>query len=271
MTGGGMTGGGMTGGGMTGGGPIVRAGASVTSGGPVSARPQPTPPHPSPPAAPLVVFDGIWRHWGRGAKRWAVLRGVDLEVAPGTVTGIGGRNGAGKTTLLRIATAILAPDAGTVAIDGLSSDAGWREYHRRIGFLSAGDRGLYARFSVRGHLEYGARIAFVPRARRDEAVEEALARFGLTDLATRRADRLSQGQRQRLRLALTVVHRPKVLFLDEPRNSLDDEGLAMLSRAIGDVVAAHGAVIWCSPAGEQQPVGFDHTYVIEEGQLRRVC
>jgi ABC-type multidrug transport system ATPase subunit len=259
---------------VTGGGPISRAGAGVTGGGSVSARPQPTarpaPAQPVAPAAPLVSFQGIWRHWGRGSKRWAVLRGIDLDVAPGTVTGIGGRNGAGKTTLLRIATAILTPDAGTVTIDGLSSDASWREYHRRIGFLSAGDRGLYARFDVRGHLEYGARIAFVPRARRGEAVEEALVRFGLADLAKRRADRLSQGQRQRLRLALTVVHRPKVLLLDEPRNSLDDEGLAMLSRAIGDVVGEQGAVIWCSPAGEDQPVGFDRAYVIEDGQLSAV-
>jgi ABC-2 type transport system ATP-binding protein len=233
---------------------------------------QPAPAHAHAPlaATPLVSFEGIWRHWGRGSKRWAVLRGVDLEVAPGTVTGIGGRNGAGKTTLLRIATAILTPDAGTVTIDGLSSDASWREYHRRIGFLSAGDRGLYPRFSVRGHLEYGARIAFVERAHRSNAVEEALTQFGLTELATRRADRLSQGQRQRLRLALTVVHRPKVLLLDEPRNSLDDEGLDMLSRAIDDVVAAQGAVIWCSPAGEHQPVGFDRSYVVEEGQLRPV-
>jgi ABC-2 type transport system ATP-binding protein len=241
----------------------------VTGSGSISTPQTELPPPPTPerPGA-LVSFEGIWRYWGRGKNRWAVLRGIDLDVAPGTLIGIGGRNGAGKTTLLRIATAILSPDAGTVTIDGLSSDASWREYHRRIGFLSAGDRGLYARFSVRGHLEYGAQIAFVPRARRREAVDEALVGFGLTDLATRRADRLSQGQRQRLRLALTVVHDPKVLVLDEPRNSLDDEGLAMLSRAIEDVVARHGAVIWCSPAGEDQPVGFDHRYVIEEGTLR---
>jgi ABC-2 type transport system ATP-binding protein len=219
-------------------------------------------------AGALMSFAGIWRYWGRGKNRWAVLRGIDLDVAPGTVTGIGGRNGAGKTTLLRIATAILSPDAGTVTVDGLSSDASWREYHRRLGFLSAGDRGLYARFSVRGHLEYGARIAFVPRERRGDAVDEALVRFGLTDLATRRADRLSQGQRQRLRLALTVVHEPKVLLLDEPRNSLDDDGLEMLARAVEEVVARRGAVIWCSPAGEAQPVGFDRSYVIEEGTLR---
>jgi ABC-type multidrug transport system ATPase subunit len=222
-----------------------------------------------PPSDALVRFDGIWRHWGRGKGRWAVLRGVDLDVPAGTVTGIGGRNGAGKTTLLRIATAILAPDAGTVIVDGIPSDAGWREYHRRIGFLSAGDRGLYARFSVRGHLDYCARIAFVTRSQRPQAVDAAMVRFGLTELANRRADRLSQGQRQRLRLALTLVHQPRVLLLDEPRNSLDEEGLAMLSAAIDEVLARDGAVIWCSPAGEAQPVGFDRRFVIEDGLLRR--
>lgn len=216
----------------------------------------------------LMALDGVWRYWGRGKGRWAVLRGIDLEVEQGTVTGISGRNGAGKTTLLRIATAILTPDAGTVTVDGITSDGNWREYHRRIGFLSAGDRGLYARFSVRGHLEYCARIAFVPRDHRGQAVEDAMLRFGLIDLASRRADRLSQGQRQRLRLALTLVHDPLVLLLDEPRNSLDDEGIAMLSRAIDDVLARQGSVIWCSPAGDEQPVEFDRRLIIEDGVLR---
>ncbi len=218
--------------------------------------------------APVVSLNGIWRHWGRGKNRWAVLRGIDLDVAPGTVIGVGGRNGAGKTTLLRIATAILIADAGTVTIDGIPSDGNWREYHRRIGFLSAGDRGLYARVSVRAHLDYCARIAFIPPALRRQAVDDAMVRFGLTELAKRRADRLSQGQRQRLRLALTLVHQPKVLLLDEPRNSLDDEGLTMLSVAIAEVLARGGAVIWCSPAGEEQPVGFDRRFVIKDGLLR---
>jgi ABC-type multidrug transport system ATPase subunit len=216
----------------------------------------------------LVSFDEVWRHFGRGKDRWAVLRGIDLQIPPGTATSIGGRNGAGKTTLLRIATAILAPDQGSVTIDGLRSDGNWREYHRRVGFLSAGDRGLYARFSVRGHLEYGTRLGFVERSRRKQAVDEALVRFGLTELAKRRADRLSQGQRQRLRLALTFVHAPKVLLLDEPRNSLDEEGLAMLAQATADVLTTGGAVIWCSPAGEVQPVQFDRRLLIEDGILR---
>jgi ABC-2 type transport system ATP-binding protein len=219
------------------------------------------------PYEPLVLFNGVWRYWGRGKKRWAVLREINLRILPGTVTGIGGRNGAGKTTLLRIATGILSPDRGTVTIDGIAPADSWRDYHRRIGFLSAGDRGLYNRLSVQGHLDFCAKLAFVPRSARKPAVEEALGRFGLSDLATRRAERLSQGQRQRLRLALALVHRPRVLLLDEPRNSLDEEGLGMLSSAVGEVLARGGAVIWCSPAGEEQPINFDSALVIEDGSL----
>jgi ABC-2 type transport system ATP-binding protein len=220
------------------------------------------------PSEPLVSFEGIWRYWGRGKGRWAVLRGVDLQIAPGTATCVGGRNGAGKTTLLRIGTGILAPHQGTVTIDGLTTDDSWREYHRRIGFLSAGDRGLYARLSVRGHVDYWARLAFMPRDERSDAVDEALVRFGLAELADRRADRLSQGQRQRLRLALTLVHRPKVLMLDEPRNSLDGEGIELLAAAVREVLDRAGAVIWCAPIGEDQPIDFHRTFLVEEGQLR---
>ncbi|HWD76086.1 MAG TPA: ABC transporter ATP-binding protein [Solirubrobacteraceae bacterium] len=218
-------------------------------------------------AATVMSFVGVSRSWGRGKHRRPVLRGVHLQIPGGAAVRVEGSNGAGKTTLLRIGAAILAPDTGTVTVDRLPSDGNWREYHRRIGFLSAGDRGLYARFSVRGHLDYAARIAFVPRAACTQAVDEALVRFGLGDLAKRRADRLSQGQRQRLRLALTVVHRPRVLLLDEPRNSLDAEGLAMLADAVADVRAAGGAVLWCSPAGEEQPVDFDRTYMIRDAAL----
>jgi ABC-2 type transport system ATP-binding protein len=217
---------------------------------------------------PLIVFEGIWRHWGKGQNRWPVLRGVDLECDKGTATRIEGKNGAGKTTLLRIGTGILAPDAGTVTVDGLTNDQRWSEYHKRIGFLSAGDRGLYPRFSVRGHLEYVARISFIPKAERDRAIEEMIRSFELAPLLERRADRLSQGQRQRLRLALTFIHQPKALLLDEPRNSLDSDGLHMLTQAVEYALQRGAAVVWCSPTGEDQPISFDRDLVIEDGRLR---
>jgi heme ABC exporter ATP-binding subunit CcmA len=217
----------------------------------------------------LVRFDRVWRSWNRGKNRRVVLREVNLHVAPGCAVNVSGANGAGKTTLLRIATGILAPDQGTVTIDGIRSDQNWREYHRRIGFLSAGDRGLYARVSVRRHLDYWAAVAFVPRSARAAAVGEVLARFDLEALADRRADRLSQGQRQRLRLALTVVHDPKVVLLDEPTNSLDERGVETLRMAVQDMLARGGSVIWCSPLGEEPPVVFDSAFVLEHGTLNR--
>jgi ABC-2 type transport system ATP-binding protein len=216
---------------------------------------------------PRIALIGIARHLGRGRARSIVLRDVNLQLAAGTATCIVGRNGAGKTTLLRIVTGILAPSAGRVTVDGMAVEQSWREYHRRIGFLSAGDRGLYARVSVRQHLDFGAAMAFVPRAERQQTVKDALHGFALEELAARRADRLSQGQRQRLRLALALAHRPSVVLLDEPRNSLDGDGVGLLSTAISSVTASGGCVIWCAPAGEDQGFAFDHVYSLESGTL----
>jgi ABC-2 type transport system ATP-binding protein len=199
-----------------------------------------------------------------------VLRDIHLDIPRGETICIEGRNGAGKTTLLRIATGILAANRGTVTIGGIAVGDRWRDYHREIGFLSAGDRGLYARVTVRGHLDYWTALAFVPRTERRALVNDAIVHFGLQDLADRRSERLSQGQRQRLRLALAVVHRPRVVLLDEPRNSLDGEGLEMLRSAIHGVLAGGGSVIWCSPVGEDQPVTFDRIMRLESGRLHPV-
>ncbi len=219
-------------------------------------------------SSPLVELVGVCRSWGRGTTRREVLRDLDLEMVPGTATSVTGRNGVGKTTLLRIMTGILAPDGGIVMVDGIRPTESWREYHRRIGFLSAGDRGLYARVTVRGHLEHWTAFALVPRRERSHRVDEALAAFDLKDLANRRAERLSQGQRQRLRLALAVVHRPKVLLLDEPRNSLDAEGQSLLSAAVRGLLRRGGAVLCCAPAGEEHLDSCDRHVVIEDGTLR---
>jgi ABC-2 type transport system ATP-binding protein len=127
---------------------------------------------------------------------------------------------------------------------------------------------LYARVSVQGHLEHWTALALVPRRERKQLVAEALRRFDLGELAGRRVDRLSQGQRQRLRLALAVVHRPKVLLLDEPRNSLDADGQEMLVAAMRDLLRGGGAVLCCAPAGDDQLDQFDRVVIIEDGTLR---
>ena len=113
-------------------------------------------------AEPILVARGIAKRWG---KRPPVLDSVDLELHPGVVVGLVGQNGAGKTTLLRVMAGLIDADSGDVRLEGLSPKKDRREYQKRIGFASAGQGGLYARLSVRNHLDYWARLALLRRGR----------------------------------------------------------------------------------------------------------
>ncbi len=195
-----------------------------------------------------LVLEAITKAWDR--KRGPVLDAVDLVLEPGTIVSLVGPNGTGKTTLLRIAAGLITADSGTVRLDGLDPRTRRREFQRRLGFLSAGQTGLYARLSVRAHLDFWATISFVPRGSRRDAVEAAIDRFSLGDLASRRVDRLSMGQRQRVRLAMAFLHEPRLVLLDEPQNSLDEDGIALLNEVLGAFAAIGGTALCCSPRGD---------------------
>jgi ABC-2 type transport system ATP-binding protein len=215
------------------------------------------------PLAPKLELLGVTKHWGPKA----VLDGVDLVVEPGQAAHIFGRNGSGKTTLLRIAVGLIRPDGGVIELDGLHPERDRRAYQRQVGFLSAGDRGLYARMTVRDHLRLWARLAFIPRGHTATVIGDALSRFGLGELVTRRVERLSMGQRQRVRLAGVFLHDPSVVMLDEPRNSLDGEGVELLASLLKEFRGRGGSVLWCSPSGEQAELDFDRRYELVDGRL----
>lgn len=216
-------------------------------------------------ASSPLVLDGVHKRWP--GQEQAVLADVSLSLASSTLTWIGGRNGAGKTTLLRIASGLILPDKGSVRVCGLDIEIERRESSRRVGFLSAGNTGLYARLAVREHMEFGARIGFLAGVERRQAIARSLTRFGLDDLAPRRVDRLSMGQRQRVRLAIALLHEPLLVLLDEPRTSLDEDGEELLASALTEVTARGGAVLWCSPSIRQEGVAFDHCLRLENGRL----
>ncbi len=205
-------------------------------------------------------------------KRWRkdlppVLEGLDLTLEPGTSTWVGGRNGVGKTTMLRVAAGLIEPDSGRAEVWGVSAAENRVRYQRLVSFLPAGDRGLYARLTVRRQLEFWARIAMVARESFRETVERAIEAFDLGDLAERRVDRMSMGQRQRLRIAMTFLTSPEVVLLDEPLTSLDSEGSVLIQAAVADVLARDGAVLWCSPSGEHLDMSFDAHWMLERGRL----
>ena len=241
---------------------------------PPASAPSVSAPATSPPPATgragetLLELDGLYHKW-KGPKP-PVLDDVSLTLCAGEVTWIGGRNGAGKTTLLRLAAGILLPQRGSVRIGELTPASKRGLYRRQIGFLSAGDRSLQARMRVSQQLDYWARLAYVPRERRAELVAVNLQRFGLDEFAERRVDRMSQGQRQRIRLAMAFLHEPRVVLLDEPRNSLDDDGYEVLATQIERAVAAGAAVLWCSPRGEDRVLTSDTGYTLEDGRLELV-
>jgi ABC-2 type transport system ATP-binding protein len=213
----------------------------------------------------VLRLAGVTRSWP-GLTR-PVLEAVDLTLRPGEIVGVVGRNGAGKTTLLRIAAGLLEAEAGTVAVTGLDPARQRTECQRRLGVVSAGNAGLYGRLGVRAHLELWAALALVPRERRERAIEETLDSFALREFGNRRLDRMSMGQRQRLRLALAFLHEPDLLLLDEPRSSLDAEAWQLAVDALDAVRRRGGAALLCYPSGEADPLAFDRVLEVCDGEL----
>lgn len=197
---------------------------------------------------PVLAISSVTKRWPR--QDTPVLSDVDLTLLGGELVWLTGENGAGKTTLLRIVAGIIAPDSGSVAVCGLQARSSRRAYQQCIGLLTAGNSGLYARMTVRQNLDYWARLALVPGGQRSPLVEQSIERFELGALAGRRMDRMSMGQRQRVRIAMTFLHRPSLVLLDEPANSLDDEGCAVLVDAVEGHKRSGGAAVWCSPGND---------------------
>lgn len=184
-------------------------------------------------------LQGIHRSFG-GRQ---VLSGVDLSLLPGEILGLLGPNGAGKSTLIAIADGSLAPDSGTVTVDGIDLATHRATAARRIG--SAPQRlGVYPTLTLRDNVEGFARLHGVRgRALRSRSAE-VIASLGLTDHADVRADRLSGGQQRRLHLAMALTHRPRLLFLDEPTVGADVESRRQILDLVRRVAADGASVVY---------------------------
>jgi zinc transport system ATP-binding protein len=170
---------------------------------------------------PLAVeLDGVDFAYGQGP---AVLTGVDLRVAEGEFVAIAGPNGGGKTTLLRLALGLERPTRGAVLLFGETA----RTFGARteIGYLAQRTKiGVHAPATVREVVEAGrAALRPIGRLRRDDhaAVDEALERVGMHELAGRRLSTLSGGQQQRAFIAKALAAHPSLLVLDEPTTGVD--------------------------------------------------
>ena len=159
------------------------------------------------------------------------LRGVSFDIAPGQIVGLLGPNGAGKTTIIKILTGYLQPDAGMVTVDGLDVLTHTREVQARIGYLPE-NAPLYPELSVQGYLKMMVEMRQIPESEQIARISEAVYATGLADHLTRPIATLSKGFRQRVGLAQAILHRPKLLILDEPTVGLDPTQIVEVRRLI---------------------------------------
>jgi ABC-2 type transport system ATP-binding protein len=150
------------------------------------------------------------------------VRGIDLTVAEGEIFGFLGPNGAGKTTTLRMLATLLTPDGGAAVIAGADLLANPREVRRRIGYV-AQSGSTWDEVSAREELALQARMYGASKADAKQAADAAMGAFGLTSFGDRWCKTYSGGQRRKVDIALGVIHRPRVLFLDEPTTGLDPQ------------------------------------------------
>jgi len=182
---------------------------------------------------------GLFR---RNAREVEAVRGISFSVERGELFGLLGPNGAGKTTTIKMLITLLLPTTGQASVLGFDVVAHPREVRRRVGYVFGGDRGLYDRLSGLDNLRYFAELYAVPPREQRTRIHELLELVGLTGREKERVEGYSRGMRQRLHIARGLLHRPEVLFLDEPSIGIDPVGAREL-RATVKALVEHGTTV----------------------------
>jgi ABC-2 type transport system ATP-binding protein len=170
------------------------------------------------------------------------LDGVSLSAAPGEVVGFVGANGAGKTTTMRISMGVLAADSGQIVYNGAPLGV---EQRRRFGYMPS-ERGLYPKMKTGEQIAYFGELHGMSRAEAKRATADLLEQLNLTDRSGDFVQDLSLGNQQRVQLAVSLVHDPEALILDEPFSGLDPIAVDVMGTALKDRAAAGAPVIFSS-------------------------
>lgn len=166
----------------------------------------------------VIVTRGLSRRFG---NKTAVDR-VDLRVQRGEVYGFLGPNGSGKSTMIRLLCGLLLPSAGDIRVLGLAIPKEAEALKKRMGYMTQ-NFSLYADLSVQENLTFVANIQGLANAKAKQRVDELLELYRLREVDQQAAGTLSGGQRQRVALAAAVLHKPELLFLDEPTSAVDPQ------------------------------------------------
>jgi ABC-2 type transport system ATP-binding protein len=197
-------------------------------------------------------------------KQVHVLKGVDFEVEKGSIFALLGSNGAGKTTIIKILTTLLKPDGGTAFVNGfevVSKDDDVRQSISLTGQFAAVDEIL----TGRENLIMIGRLRHLHDPR--QVADDLLNRFGLTDAAGRRVSTYSGGMRRKLDLAMSLIGKPQVIFLDEPTNGLDPEARIEVWKIVKELAKGGTTVFLTTQYLEEAEQLADRIAILHEGRI----
>lgn len=214
----------------------------------------------------VVIVDQLVKKYSTRKGEVAALDGVSFVAGKGEVFGLIGPDGAGKTSLFRILTTVLLPDGGTATVSGFDTVRDYREIRRRVGYMP-GRFSLYQDLSVRENLEFFASIFNADIATNYELIRDIYSQ--LEPFQKRKAGQLSGGMKQKLALSCALIHKPEVLFLDEPTTGVDavsrKEFWEMLHR-----LKLQGITILVSTSYMDEAGLCDRVAMLQNGRLLRI-
>ncbi|HZJ29794.1 MAG TPA: ATP-binding cassette domain-containing protein [Solirubrobacterales bacterium] len=214
--------------------------------------------------AAAIAVEGLVREFPKGPR---AVDGIDLEVAEGEIYGFLGPNGAGKSTTVLMLTTLLPPTAGRARVGGYDVATEGAKVRSVIG-AALQEAALDPLLTGREHMRLQTGLHGLPRAERAGRGAELLERVGLTEAADRKVGGYSGGMKRRLDLALALVHRPRLLFLDEPTTGLDPQSRSALWAEVARLARDDGVTVFLTTQYlEEADVLADRVGIIDNGRI----
>ena len=211
-----------------------------------------------------IEVEGLVREFKKGPR---AVDGIDLRVEPGEIYGFLGPNGAGKSTTVLMLTTLLPPTGGVARVAGYNVATEGPEVRASIG-AALQEAALDPFLTGREHLNLQAALHGIARKERKKRGDELLERVGLEEAADRRVRGYSGGMKRRLDLALALVHRPRILFLDEPTTGLDPQSRSALWTEVGRLAREEEVTVFLTTQYlEEADVLADRVGIIDRGRI----
>jgi sodium transport system ATP-binding protein len=210
----------------------------------------------------MIEVEDLHKRFGKVVA----VDGATFAAKDGAITTLLGANGSGKTTTLSAAMALLKPDAGTLKVDGIDVRADAKGARRRIGWFPDAF-GLYPRLTAREHVRYFGRLHGKKGRDLEAAIQAIFDELDMGEIADRRTEGFSTGQRMKVALARAMVHAPQNLILDEPTRGLDIMSVRLLRATLRRLRAEGRAILMSSHVMAEVEDLSDHVVVISAGRV----